>query len=176
MSALADALIDASCKTVAVPLHRPVVRLGPDGAPVLDRDEQPIIDKVEYARLHFRIRPVYSADLLEQGGGFLLMVVKDAKKDGDKEPAKLQPVKAADVVAGVRFRGAVVCAGVVAGSKDGVTWEDLTVVPERARESKAGGRVWIGSLPAEALIILSREILALSGGGVESAERLASFL
>lgn len=172
MSSLASALVSASTKDVEIPITR------------LQEQEDGQVVEQEVARLWFRIRPVTSEQMLDAGGSYLLLVQKyRAAEDGASADVRqaasalreqLQSPSA--IRDSLRFRGAIVAAGVVAASKDGKVWEDIVVTSNRAEENASRGRLWIGSLPPQAILPLSREVLTLSTGGGAASERLASFL
>lgn len=126
---------------------------------------------VQIGILHYRIRAVSSAELIEAGASFLLA----ARPDPDPTaPPKPPDPKA--VIEKTRFDAAIVAAGLVAGSKDGKVWEELKITLQPHQENPSQGRLFIGRLPPQHTTKLASEILTLSTDGGAASERLSSFL
>lgn len=131
---------------------------------------QAALEDVQAGGLHWRIRRICTADLAEAGGTFLLAL----RSRREAEDAK--PPEAREAIQGLRFYDAVVAAGVVAVSKDGVAWEDARVVLPPHASSPAASRLAVGDLPPGVVNVLAPRIVSLSTDGEAGAERLRSFL
>jgi len=132
-------------------------------------------DTVEAAGLHWRLRRITSAELMEAGGGILLAVAP--RRKGEKavtaEDLAADPKKLASMHA---FNEAVVCAAVQQVSRDGVTWEEITFLLDRRGASPGSGRVHVSALPSAAVTTIAGRVMSLSTDGGAAADRIASFL
>lgn len=126
---------------------------------------------IEAGGLHWRVRRVTTADLIEAGGSFLLTAEKPTET-----PVEGGPVDPRKAQTGARFLDALACAGVVQVSKDGAAWEAIKVVGDMRAEDGRSGRVYVGSLPPGVARDLAHAVLSLSTDGGAAGERLASFL
>lgn len=124
----------------------------------------------EAGGLHWRVRRVASADLVEAGGSLILAARR--KVDGEAADAAT-PAQIRD---GMRFFDAVLAAGLVGASTDGVAWEELRVVLDPKLENPSAGRVHVSSLPPGVGPTLAQTILDLSQDGGAAGARLAGFL
>lgn len=130
---------------------------------------------VEAAGLHWRVRRVSSADLLDAGAGAFLLTPPPVA-DESEAPAAAPAQDPAQIAKAARFSEAVLCAGIQAVSRDGVAWEALRVTRELRAESGTKGIVHLSSLPSAAVGPLVAAIMELSNDGGAASERLASFL
>lgn len=121
-------------------------------------------------RLHFRIRQIDSALVLEAGGAFLLAARPQAQGEGQGVSLKSQ-------VQGRSFMTIVAAAGTTDVSVDGgLTWESCRIVRTKEEEDLPANAMHETSLPPGTVIRLGTEILKFSTDGGAAASRLASFL
>ena len=131
--------------------------------------------------MHWRIQRVRSADFAAYGIAHLM-----AYGDGsDVEPGDEERARAARLAAMVQNpdevsvaamqREAIVAAGVVAVSADGVAWEPISIVLDRERADPDASIVHISALSEVAITTLAAAVLThcQDGGRVQSA--LAGF-
>lgn len=134
---------------------------------------------VEAGGLHWRVRRLASADLVEAGSSVLLGArrgpgPRDEQAVAAAEALLADPTKVRD---GLRFFDAVAAAGVVAASADGgTTWQDLRLVLDFRAHAPASNTVHVSSLLPGVAATLAQAILDLSRDGGAAGERLAGFL
>lgn len=135
--------------------------------------------------LHFRVRAIRSADLVSARNAAVLFAAApepvepvneldaaiERELRGKLKPPEQSPEERAQFV---RFADTVICAGTLAASSDGTTWEPLRIVLTEAEAND--GALWVANLPPAADLLIYAAIMKVSTSGGAAGERLASFL